>query len=257
MSRARPRTARRPTLDAHAHIDVHARVLSSAGFVLAQTLSADEAAAALERADARVVWGVGCHPRRARAVRSFDRDRFRALAERTPLVGEIGLDGTSRVPHDEQLVAFRGALRVARDLGRVVSVHPHKTSTPVLDELRRCMPAVVILHWWTGDAEETRRAVALGCYFSVHRAVARRLVWRVVPPERLLIESDIEYARPPRDIPALVALTERMLGDRIDDDPARIRARGWAALATLIRETGTLRLWPSAFRDEVRATRTR
>src|SRR5262249_28816039 len=158
------------------------------------TLSADEAAVALARRDAHVVWGIGCHPRRARAVRAFDRDRFAKLATLTPLVGEVGLDATSRVPANEQLVAFRGALALARDPGRVVSVHPHKTSDEVPDEIQRRRPAGVILHWWSGDAAQTRRAVRLGCYFSVHRAVAQRLVWRQVPRERLLIESDIGAA---------------------------------------------------------------
>jgi len=67
----------RPTLDAHAHLDaaLPPREIAHAGFALAMTLSADEASLALARRDARVVWGIGCHPRRARAVRTFDRAR--------------------------------------------------------------------------------------------------------------------------------------------------------------------------------------
>jgi TatD DNase family protein len=218
------------------------------------TLNADEAALALGRRDARVVWGVGCHPRRARAVRGFDRDRFAKLASLTPLVGEIGLDATSRVPRDEQLVAFRGALAVAHELGRVVSVHPHKTSGAVLDEIRRRPPPAVILHWWSGDEHETRRAVRLGCYFSVHRAVAKRLVWRDVPPDRLLVESDIGYEEAPLGVPSQVATTERLLAARIGADPIAIREGAWRALAQLIRNTDTLRLWPFAFREQFRAS---
>ena len=244
-----------PTLDAHAHLDASApaQEIARAGFVLAMTLSADEAAVALARRDARVVWGIGCHPRRARAVRAFDRERFAKLASLTPVVGEIGLDATSRVPREEQLAAFRGALTVARELGRVVSVHPHKTSDAVLAELQRRRPPAVILHWWSGDARQTRRAVRLGCYFSVHRAVARRLVWREVPRERLLIESDLGYAEPASAAPLQVARTERLLAARIAADPAEIRAGAWRALAELIRGTDTLRLWPFAFREQFRA----
>jgi TatD DNase family protein len=238
----------RPPLDAHAHLDpaLSAAAIARAGFALAMTLSADEAALALVRRDARVVWGVGCHPRRARAVRAFDRDRFSELARRTPLVGEIGLDATSRVPVDEQRAAFRGALAVARELGRVVSVHPHKTSDEVLDELRRSMPPAAVLHWWSGNAEQTGRAVRMGCYFSVHRAVARRLVWRDVPRERLLVESDIYRDRPSR-APLEVARTERLLAERIGADASEIRDAAWRALDDLIRASGTRALWPRAF----------
>lgn len=245
-----------PTLDAHAHLDARASAadIARAGFVLAMTLSSDEAALALGRRDARVVWGVGCHPRRARAVRAFDAERFAKLVTLTPLVGEIGLDATSRVPVEDQLVAFRGALAVARDQGRVVSVHPHKTSDEVLDEIRRRQPPAVVLHWWSGDAAQTRRAVRLGCYFSVHRAVAKRVVWRDVPPERLLVESDIGYDEAPLRVPAQVTHTERLLAERIGADPGAIRAASWRALAELIRHTDTLRLWPFAFREQFRGT---
>lgn len=249
----------RAPFDAHAHLDatLSPRAIARAGYVLAMTLSSAEAAVALARADPRVVWGVGCHPRRARAVRSFDRKEFTQLARRTPVVGEIGLDATSRVPAAEQVAAFRGALDVARDLGRVVSIHPHKTSTAVLDELQRRMPPAAILHWWSGDADETRRAVRLGCFFSVHRAVARRLVWRDVPPERLLIESDIGYAERPADAPMLVARTEAMLAERIGAEPRAVREFAWRALAAMVHRSGTADLWPSAFRQRLRAGRPR
>jgi TatD DNase family protein len=239
------------SLDAHAHVATGARGLARAGFILAMTLSADECEAGLGRGDARAVWAIGCHPRRARAIRAFDAERFDALALRTPVVGEVGLDATSRVPHDEQRRAFRGALAVARRRGRIVSVHPHKTSGAVLDELRRSMPPAVILHWWSGNADETRRAVRLGCYFSVHRAVARRLVWRDVPAERLLVESDLGYAEPPRDIPRLVSLTEAMLAARIGSDATAVRTSAWRALGALIRASSTRALWPDAFLAEV------
>ena len=241
----------RPSLDAHAHLDPAARV-GGAGFVLAMTLSAAEAADALARREPRVVWGAGCHPRRARAVRAFDRDEFDALVMRTPVVGEVGLDATSRVPYVEQVAAFRGALAVARSRGRIVSVHPHETSREVLDELRRRMPPAVVLHWWSGDADETRRAVRLGCYFSVHRAVARRLVWRDVPRDRLLVESDVGYQEAPNAIPAIVGRTEAMLAERIGSDVATVRANAWRALGALVRASSTQRLWPEAFLAESR-----
>ncbi|TMB76432.1 MAG: TatD family deoxyribonuclease [Chloroflexi bacterium] len=242
-------------LDAHAHLDamLPARAIARAGFVLAMTLSSDEARIALARADERAVWGVGCHPRRVRAVRAFDRDEFTELARRSPLIGEIGLDLTSRVPMPAQRATFRAALAVACALGRVVSIHPHRTSSAVLDELRRRMPPAAILHWWSGNDEETRRAVALGCYFSVHRAVARLRIWQDVPPERLLVESDIRYADPPASSPTSVARTEVLLAARTAARPEEIRAGAWRALRAIIAASRSHALWPRPFLDQVRS----
>jgi len=207
----------------------------------------------MARTDPRVVWGVGCHPRRALAVRAFDRERFEELVASTPVVGEIGLDGASRVPRDAQLVAFRGALAVARERDRIVSIHPHRATGAVLDELRRQPQVGAILHWWTGTVDETREAVRLGCAFSVHRAVARRRIWLEVPRTALLVESDLGYAAAPGDIPSAIEATERLLAARLGIEPTELREGGWRNLAALVASTRTLGLFPLEFRDRLAA----
>lgn len=157
------------------------------------TLSLDEAEGRAVGSDEPfIAWGVGCHPRKSRAQATFDPDRLGRLAERLPIVGEVGLDlRWSRVPLDIQLRTFRTALQIAARLSRPASIHSYTATQLVIEELRRTPVPVPILHWWTGNAAETREAVALGCFFSVHSAVARRSTFRtVVPPERLLVESD-------------------------------------------------------------------
>jgi TatD DNase family protein len=182
-----------PSLDAHAHIDPRRSPdeLTGSGAVLAMTLSLDEAAKVVGRRESLIAWGIGCHPRKLKAQEAFDVERFRELAQRTPIVGEIGLDMGSRVQIEMQLRAFRQALRVVAELPRLVSVHSYRATGLVIEELRRRPVAVPVLHWWTGTAAETREAVALGCYFSIHSAVARHSKFRTaVPRERVLIESD-------------------------------------------------------------------
>ncbi len=52
----------------------------------------------------------------------------------------------------------------------------------------------------------------LGCYFSVHSAVARYSIFRTqVPRERLLVESDHGWADPPGAIPHRVIWVEYLL----------------------------------------------
>ena len=90
-----------PSLDAHAHLNSAHTVarLAEQGSVLAMSLSLEEAALATSRHDPQIVWGVGCHPRKPKAQASFDAEQFRDLAERTALVGEVGLDVGSQYSH--------------------------------------------------------------------------------------------------------------------------------------------------------------
>ena len=75
----------------------------------------------------------------------------------------------------------------------------------------------VVLHWFTGSASEARRAVDLGCYFSINERMllsprATSLL-REIPQARLLTETDGPFVErdglpiPPGDVgPTLSAL---------------------------------------------------
>jgi TatD DNase family protein len=239
-----------PSLDAHAHLDHTQTVdeLADSGSVLAMALSLEEAALAIGRHDPQIVWGVGCHPRRLRAQESFDAEWFGDLAERTAVVGEIGLDVGSHYSHaplDTQLQTFRKALAVVSDLPRIVSIHSYRATGLVIRELRQKPIAVPILHWWTGTVEETKEAVALGCYFSVHSAVARHSKFRTaVPPERILIESDHGYADPPAAIPCRIEWVEHLVAQQLGLSRRDVRRLAWQNLATIVQKTDTRKLLP-------------
>jgi len=239
-----------PSLDAHAHLDCArtADELADSGSVLAMTLSLEEAARALGRHDLQIAWGVGCHPRKLRAQESFDAERFRDLAEGTAVVGEIGLDTGSHYSHaplEAQLQTFRKALRILADMPRIVSIHSYRATGLVVEELRERPIAAPILHWWTGTVEETREAVALGCYFSVHSAVARHSKFRTtVPAERILIESDHGYADPPEAIPCRIEWVEHLIAQQLGLNRRDVRRLAWQNLATIVQKTNTQKLLP-------------
>lgn len=215
--------------------------------MLAMTLSIDEAAGRASGSRAPfIAWGVGCHPRRIEAQVKFDPERFGALAEQLPIIGEVGLDARwSRVPLDVQLKTFRTALQVAAKLSKPVSIHSYSATRLVLDELRRTPVPVPILHWWTGNAAETREAVALGCHFSVHSAVARRSIFRsAVPPDRILVESDHGWADPPAAIPCRVEWVEHLLSVQLQRSHREVRELVWRNFGVLVRETGIAPLLP-------------
>ncbi len=210
------------------------------------TLSLDEAAQVIGRMEPLVAWGVGCHPRKPKAQASFDPDRFGELAEKTAFIGEIGLDSRwSRVPLEEQVRTFRLALKVSSRLPRFTSLHSYSATALVLEELRRRPIAVPVLHWWTGTAAQTREAVALGCYFSIHSAVARQSKFRTaVPAERILVESDHGWTDPPAAIPCRIQWVEHLVAQQLRSSVGEVRLLVWENLARIVRDTGTEHLLP-------------
>ncbi len=185
-------------------------------------------------------------PRKLAAQQAFDPDRFAELATRTAVIGEIGLDVAFHVPLELQLQTLRTALGYAAKNPHLVSLHSFGSTSLVLDELERIPVIAPILHWWTGTVAETRRAVELGCYFSVHSAVARRSLFRTqVPRERLLVESDHGWADPPGAIPHRIAWVEYLLSASLGMDVMDVRQLVWHNFSTLVRQTDTRDLLPS------------
>jgi TatD DNase family protein len=241
-----------PTLDAHAHLDPNrsSQELADAGLVLGMTLSLAEAEKVLERHEPGVAWGVGCHPRKLSAQQAFDVDQFTRLVLKTAVIGEVGLDAGSRVPFELQLRTFRAVLNQAAKNPRIVSIHSFRSTALVLDELSRRPVTAPVLHWWTGNAAETRQAVDLNCYFSVHSAVARRSVFRTqVPPERLLVESDQGWIDPTGAIPHRIALVEYMLSASLKMEVEKVRRLVWGNFNEVVRQTGTRELFPEGWKN--------
>jgi TatD DNase family protein len=242
-----------PPLDAHAHID-HTKTteeLANSGQVLAMTLSLDSAAAAINRYDPQIIWGVGCHPRRLKAQEAFDAQRFRDLAEKTALIGEIGLDTGSHYEHaslETQLRIFRKELEIIAHLPRIVSIHAYRATALVIKELQQQRIIAPILHWWTGNVAETREAEELGCYFSVHSAVARHSKFRTaVPRDRILVESDHGFYDPPAAIPCRIEWVEHLVGQQLGLEREDVRRLAWRNLSTIVEKTNTRDLLPKSF----------
>jgi TatD DNase family protein len=238
-----------PILDAHAHLAAEhsAQDLQDSGVVLAMTLSLDEAARVVCRKELNIAWGAGCHPRFSHSQETFDINRFGDLVEKTAIAGEIGLDSGSRVPLDLQLKNFRQVLEVVSALPRLVSIHSYRATGLVLKELRQRPIAIPVLHWWTGSANETSEAVELGCYFSIHSAVARQSKFRTrVPAERILVESDHGYHDPPAAIPCRIEWVEHLVAQQFKLDVHEVRELVWRNLATIAHKTETNDLFPES-----------
>lgn len=248
-----------PPLDLHAHVDtgIEASELTALqSIVFAVTRSLDEAEQALKRSDDTTIWGVGCHPGLARVQKAFDAKRFQRLAEATPYVGELGLDGASRVPMETQRRTLVAALGALQQNPRITSLHSYRATSEMLSVIAECPQPGLILHWWLGTESETVRAVELGCYFSVNRSsVRRRALLSRIPLDRVLPETDHPFGdkgrgpRRPGEIGQVEAALAEVHGLRIGE----IRTRTWQTLASIVQETRTGRLLPERVRRQLAA----
>ncbi len=241
-------------LDSHAHIvpDIAPEQLVELNAcVLAMTRSLDEFQAAANRTDPTTAWGVGCHPALAKAQRAFSAELLASLVPKTAIIGEVGLDGSSRVPMEKQREVFGQVLDVMAQAPRLSSVHSYRAASEVLEELTAHQPLRgVILHWWLGNPVQTTQAVHLGCWFSVNPSSVRHAVGAHVPPDRILTETDHPYGDRyvPGSRPGLVSAVESSLARHYGGTSESIRIQVWRNLTRLVREVGCLNLLPSSIR---------
>ncbi|WP_349902121.1 TatD family hydrolase [Parafrigoribacterium humi] len=241
-----------PPLDVHAHIDasVSKRELEDLGAVVfIATRSISDYELVKDRDDLVSVWGVGCHPSLVGVQKAFDSAAFRLAAKGTPFISEVGLDGTSRVAISKQEEVLRDVLAISDDLGRIVSLHSFEATANLVALLDgRPLKSGHILHWWLGDRASTRKAIELGCYFSVNASMARNTeVLNDLPLDRILFETDHpsgdRFSSKPR-LPGRVQDVERTLARHYGITERQVRDQAWRNFAKLVESTCTLGLMP-------------
>jgi len=142
---------------------------------------------------------LGLHPQLV-AERASELTLWERYLPETRYVGEVGLDAGPRfyASFNDQKRVFRSVLEQCAAAGdKVLTVHSVRSAKLVLDMVEAYFPpdrGRVILHWFTGSRSDARRAVALGCYFSVNAEMARSDKGRAIvinlPIDRILTETD-------------------------------------------------------------------
>jgi len=135
-------------------------------------------------------------------------DDLRKKLEQLPQVGvgEIGIDKLQ--PNlDLQLSVFRLQFQLAHLYHRTVSIHCVRAHSTLIEELKM-LPSVpcIKLHSWSGNAEQTHQILKLKQHrfyfgFSLHinkNLKKLRQLLSFIPPESLLIESDLFLYDPKR-----------------------------------------------------------
>ena len=166
---------------------------------------------------------VGVQPHDASKARPETYERLRELAAHPKVVaiGEIGLDFHYNFsPPEVQLEVFARQLALARELGLPVIIHTREAWPDTLRLLGEAPLAGGIMHCFSGGPEEAERSLALGFHISFAgvvtfpKALPIQAAARMVPLDRLLVETDAPYLAPvphrgKRNEPAFVVETAR------------------------------------------------
>lgn len=149
----------------------------------------------------------GWHPHNASGGNTALLERLRELAAdpRVGGLGELGLDyHYDHSPRDDQRQWFRRHLELAQEVGLPVEVHLREAHEEGLEILRETgVPgAGCIIHCFTEGPELAERFLELGCHISFAGPVtfkksdALREAARIVPLDRLLVETDCPFLAP-------------------------------------------------------------
>jgi len=147
---------------------------------------------------------LGLHPQVV-AERALEIGLWEQYLSQTRYIGEVGLDAGPQFykSFDLQKHIFTRVLQKCSEAGgKILSVHSVRSAALVLDLIESHLPrerGQVVLHWFTGSKSELRRAIKLGCYFSVNAAMMKNDRGRdlivAIPDDRLLTETDAPFTR--------------------------------------------------------------
>ena len=220
---------------------------------IGESIAAAERARGIAAASPHFVfWTAGVHPHDAA---TFDAERdipaIRAQLEAGAVaVGECGLDyHYDNSPRELQVAAFRAQLELAAERGSAVVVHTRDavddTAALVVEAARAGVRGV--LHSFTGPVELARVALDAGWYISFSGIITFRKwddddLLRLVPEDRVLVESDAPYLAPvphrgKRNEPSFVPRTVERLAAARGAPPASITAITAANAHALFRLT--------------------
>lgn len=158
-----------------------------------------------------LLFAAGVHPHNAGGFAGCDDEVERLVkgtirtVSRTVAIGEIGLDYHYEfAPRDVQQQIFRRQIRLARALDLPIIIHTREAEDDTVAILKDESggPIKGVMHCFTGTRRLAEEALALGLHLSFAGIVTFpkganvREVAAIVPPDRLLCETDSPYLAP-------------------------------------------------------------
>jgi len=160
---------------------------------------------ALSRAYNFIYATVGLHPHEADKADKETCDIISELAkqEKVVAIGETGLDyfkNYSEAKNQQRL--FETLIKLAKDLNLPLVIHNRQAEADTLKILKQAMPVRAVVHCFSGDEDFLKACLDLGffisftCNITYKKAQDLRGLARLVPLERLMLETDAPFLSP-------------------------------------------------------------
>ncbi|WP_422484606.1 Qat anti-phage system TatD family nuclease QatD [Gudongella sp. DL1XJH-153] len=224
--------------DLHCHVDLFPSMQQAAKesgnmdiqiFSVTTTPKAYEKEISLLRDYETIKLALGLHPQLVKE-RSCELDLVKKYLPDAKYIGEIGLDFNRQFyeSKDKQLHVFDTIIReCAYHKGKIISIHSVKSAKQVLDILEKykcCQTCKCILHWYSGEIKQLKRAIEMGCFFSINLKMLEsdngKMIIERIPIERILVESDAPFIHDANNMMSLKELMsdtiEKLLMQRAD-----------------------------------------
>jgi len=140
---------------------------------------------------------LGFHPELV-AERISEKELFMNNIPFSNFIGEIGIDGTrkNRSTIPIQMEFFQEALcEIEKSSRKILSIHSRGAVKETLKAIEsQVKSSVPILHWFTGNVEEAKWAMSIGCWFSINPKMCcsksgKELI-QILPLSKILPETD-------------------------------------------------------------------
>ena len=239
--------------DSHCHVDEEAfdedreEVLSrmkangvTRCAVIGSDMETSRRAAAFAAAHSGVVAAGGFHPHEASRFRESDLDELREMYQkgRIRAIGEIGLDFFyDHSPRDVQREVCIRQMELAWELKAPVAYHIRDAHQEMLEIMKGMKARLTggIIHCFSGSAEIAKEYLKLGYYISFagpltfKKAPRLQEAVKLVPKDRLLIETDSPYMAPEpvrgrRNEPANVRYVGLKMAELRGEEPEEVAA---------------------------------
>ncbi len=239
--------------DSHCHVDEEAfdedreEVLSrmkangvTRCAVIGSDMETSRRAAAFAAAHSGVVAAGGFHPHEASRFRESNLDELREMYQkgRIRAIGEIGLDFYyDHSPRDVQREVCIRQMELAWELKAPVAYHIRDAHQEMLEIMKGMKARLTggIIHCFSGSAEIAKEYLKLGYYISFagpltfKKAPRLQEAVKLVPKDRLLIETDSPYMAPEpvrgrRNEPANVRYVGLKMAELRGENPEEVAA---------------------------------